>query len=771
MPAPAATPSRWSVTLSDVGDALLGLVTTALGLGAAIALVDGVSASNPGSVVLAALVVALGDLLLRPALRVLARVGGAMGALVAGLAAQVLVAWLALSVVPGVETGNAWAVVPVLLIAALVMAVGRWVWGASDSDYVVGDVLRRARSRARRAGVDPDDGQPASDRPAGLLVVQLDGVGAPVLDQALDAGLAPTMSRWVERGSHRRDSWWAQVPSTTPASQAGLLHGAADAIASFRWWDREAGRLVVTNHPDDAALVERRISDGHGLLAGGGAAVSTMFSGDARYQLLVMSAARRGIGPGAPYLRFFASPFVLARAVTLTVGEMVKELYQGRRQQLRDVRPRVPRRGWYVVLRGVTNVLLRDLATSLVAEQLVRGTPTVFVDLVDYDEIAHHAGPTRPESLRALEGLDRVLDTLERVVEVAPRDYRIVVLSDHGQTLGATFEQVGGQALVDVVRALMSGSTAGDGEQVDAVQAAGDEEWGPLNAFLSSALARRGEDRSMVLGPQGRERPGDRHGEDDSGRRTGRSPAEPPEVAVTGSGNLGMVWFPRAGRRLVLEEIEQRWPGLVRGLAATPGIGLVLVDTAARGLMAIGPGGVGWLEVDGTAAGRGAEGADGAGGPSPVDGLDPTARYGSFAPGDLRRLGRLEHVGDLVVLSAVTDAGHVHAFEGQVGSHGGIGGPQNLAVLLHPTGLALDDDLLGGGEVAGAPVLVGADRVHEQLLRWAAALGLREADGAPDGVAGSPTGATSQDGAARAVTDLAPPDPVTAPRPTAGGGA
>lgn len=688
----------WAITLSDLGDVLLGLMITALGLGVGIALVDGVSASNPGSVLLVTAAVGLGDLVLRPSLRVLARVGGAMGALVAGLGAQVLVAWLALWAVPGVQVRNGWAAIGVLLVTAVAMAIGRWVWGAGDSDYVVGDVLRRARSRARRAGEGGavDDDRP---RPPGLLVVQLDGVSAPVLAQAVDAGLVPTMASWVSAGSHRPDRWWARIPSTTPASQAGILHGAADRVCSFRWWDREAGRLVVTNHPDDAALVERRLSDGAGLLAGGGAAVATMFSGDAERQFLVMSQARRGIGPGAPYLRFFASPFVLARAVTLTAGEVVKELYQGRRQRLRDVRPRVARRGWYVVLRGITNVLLRDLATSLAAEQLVRGVPVLYLSLVDYDEIAHHAGPTRPESLRSLEGLDRVLGTLDRVREVAPRDYRVVVLSDHGQTLGPTFEQVTGSSLPDLVRRLMAEPG------LDTVQAAGDEEWGPLNAFLAS-VRPHGEDRSVVLGPQGKERSGDRHA--DSSRPAGvRTGAPPPDVAVTGSGNLGMVWFPRAERRLPLEQIDARWPGLVGGLAASPGIGLVLVDTVAHGLAAVGPEGIAWLE-------RGDDVV--------VEGVDPLAPFGPHAGPDLRRLGRLAHVGDLVLLSELTPEGWVHAFEGQVGSHGGIGGAQNSAVLLHPAELTLDDDLVD----PEAGTLVGADAVHRQLVRWAERLGLRD---------------------------------------------
>ncbi len=52
-----------------------------------------------------------------------------------------------------------------------------------------------------------------------------------------------------------------------------------------------------------------------------------------------------GLGSGASYLRYFARPFVLSRSLVLTVGEVVKELLQARRQRARRVWPRVPRRG------------------------------------------------------------------------------------------------------------------------------------------------------------------------------------------------------------------------------------------------------------------------------------------------------------------------------------------------------------------------------------------------------------------------------------------
>ena len=334
---------------------------------------------------------------------------------------------------------------------------------------------------------------------------------------------------------------------------------------------------------------------------------------------------------------------------------------------------------------------MRDLTTSLVAEHLVRGTPTVFVDLVDYDEIAHHAGPTRPEALRALEGLDGVLHVIEEVLPVAARDYQVVVLSDHGQSLGATFEQVEGRSLLEVVRSLMADP------DVDGVQAVAGEEWGPLNSLLTSAFSSSRPRGTVMLGPDAPSR-GAR------ARRAGRVGV--PDVVVTGSGNLGLVWFPSAPARLVLEDLQERWPGLVAGLAGRPGIGVVVTDTASRGLVAVGARGLALLELD-----------------VAPEGEDPLAGWGSQARADLARAGRLEHTGDLLVISAITPGGHVHAFEGQVGSHGGLGGDQNRALLLHPSGLVVDADLLG--DVDGSAMLVGAEQVHIQLLRWSAALGLR----------------------------------------------
>ena len=113
----------------------------------------------------------------------------------------------------------------------------------------------------------------------------------------------------------------------------------------------------------------------------------------------------------------------------------------------------------------MTNVFLRDLNVALVVEAMMRGAKSVYVDFVDYDEIAHHCGVTRAESLAALYGLDEALHSLEQVIDsgITPRPYHIVLVSDHGQSQGATFLQRYGQSLEDFIVERLSGEADGHG--------------------------------------------------------------------------------------------------------------------------------------------------------------------------------------------------------------------------------------------------------------------------------------------------------------------
>jgi uncharacterized membrane protein YvlD (DUF360 family) len=433
-------------TLARMMRALVTVLVGAAVTGAVIGLLPGITADDGRAVLAVAIVLGVLGAVVRPLLVTLLTSIGWAGVVAGWIVVQGLLVWAALRVTPGIHVDGFWPAFWASWLGAILMSIGLWLVTAGQHDVATRHLLRVNR-RFRRT-------VPPTTTP-GVLMIQIDGLSAPLARWAIEAGNLPTIGRWLRSGGHTLTEWHARMPATTPASQAGLLHGASDQVPAFRWYEKTPGRLVVTNHPADSALVESRLSDGRGLLADGGVSVSNVFSGDAATSLLTMSTLRGGRPGPARYLgAYLLDPFGLTRSLVLAAGEIVKELHQARRQRLRRVEPRMHRDWRYVLLRGATNVLLRNLNLTVIAEQMMRGAPTVFCDLVDYDEIAHHAGPARPEALASLDGIDGVLAILEEVAAAAPRPYRFVVLSDHGQSQGATFRQRYGLRLEDLIHDL-----------------------------------------------------------------------------------------------------------------------------------------------------------------------------------------------------------------------------------------------------------------------------------------------------------------------------
>jgi hypothetical protein len=666
-----------SRTATGLRSMVTGGIASLLVLGVTFWVLPQISSDGAVPVLRLAVLLALIGTVVRWLLAGLALVIGSAGVLVGGLVAQVAVVYIGINIDPGVHLHGG---VEVPFVVAVVMAsvsafVGWIAYAGSDEAYFT-EVLRTVRRGARRA---PSTGG------TGLLMIQIDGLSAPLLRWMVLSGNLPNIGQWIRAGSHSMVGWDTGMPSTTPGSQAGILHGAAGSVPAFRWYEKETARVLVTNRARDAAELEERISTGRGLLADGGVSISNVFSGDAGTSLLVFSRAGFPHKRSRGWVRFFGSPGGVARSLVLTVGEMVKELHQGRVQRRRRVTPRVKRGGIYVVLRAVINVLLRDLNVSLIAEQLAKGVPAIYVNFVDYDEVAHHAGPTRPESLEILERLDQVVGTLRRIVDELPNDYEIVVLSDHGQSQGATFQQRYDITLTEVVHGLV-------GPQVHPVAATSRaEDWGPVNAFLAELSLRQTVAGSVTrVLRRGR------------GSELGPADCEPElptggsEVVVTSSGNMAMIYLADVPGRVTMEALEDLHPNLVPGLATHPGVGFVVVESIAEGPVAVGRAGVHVLRT-----GR-------------IEGSDPLARYGETAADALLRHSAITHVGDVVVVSRLDEhTQEVAAFEELVGCHGGLGGWQTEAVLVHPSRWTVERPLFG------------ADDVHQVLVGWLTDLGRR----------------------------------------------
>ncbi len=474
------------------------------------------------------------------------------------------------------------------------------------------------------------------------MFVQLDGVAFGVLRRALRSGDVPNLHRWIRDGSHVLVGWETGWSSQTGVSQCGILHGSTVDMPAFRWLDKASGEVIVSNHPKYAALIEQAHSDGDGLLAHQGSSYGNLFSGDAGRAALTMSGAgqRKEGRTGAGYFGYFSRPGQATRTLIAAIAEIGRERLAASSQRRRDVEPRVER-GWvYALLRTFTTVVTRDVSVQGVVNDMCEGRAVIYVDMLGYDEVAHHSGPERVDALAVLRDLDRQVGRIARTTRWTPRPYKIVVLSDHGQTQGATFEQRTGQTLAALVADLCGEAASGDRDAE-----AGNTE--------SSAWLRHA-----------------RH-------QDGTSDAVTADVPVVlGSGSLGLISLPGTAHRLTQEELDARYPRLISGLAGHPEIGFVLVRRATGTSVVLGNRGS--LDL---ATGE-------------VVGDDPLAPFGPRARDQVAEVDGYVTAADLMVNSRYDpELEEVAAFEDQVSSHGGLGGPQTHPFLLYPAELSPPDPI------------------------------------------------------------------------------
>jgi hypothetical protein len=306
-------------------------------------------------------------------------------------------------------------------------------------------------------------------------------------------------------------------------------------------------------------------------------------------------------------------------------------------------------------------VIVRDLIVYGVLTDMMRGRPAVYATFSSYDEVAHHSGLERADTLEALRKLDQQFGRIDRARRYAPRPYEIVVLSDHGQTQGATFKQRNGYGLDELVERSLAG---GKVEEI----AGGDEQHAMVGLAVGEATGRPDTQK---------------------GKRSKKDVSDRAAV-VLGSGNLGLISLMEEKRRLTLEEIQERHPNLIPALREHPHVGWLLVRSAERGAVALGATGAHYLR-EGT-----------------VEGDDPLAPFSPNAPRHLLRTDGFPHVADIMVGSFYDPAlDEGCAFEELISFHGGLGGPQTRAFILHPVGLPVPDE-----------EIVGAEQVHAVLSGW-----------------------------------------------------
>jgi hypothetical protein len=517
---------------------------------------------------------------------------------------------------------------------------------------------RKFGTAARHLGRPPLEG----DGHRGFVIVEIDGLAHDFLRQALKAGHMPYLARLIQGHRLQLARWRCGLPSTTPASQAGILYGNNWDIPGFRWYDKETQSSIMCKLPGSVRTVKERIAAGRVGLLRGGSSYTNMFDGDARLALFTLSAMGRdhlfenvrGLGF---VILFILDPIRVIRVLGLSLWTWLVYIVK------RFAALIVPSSPHFTFFGPVTeifnNIIFREVTTFSVMLDIYRGMPSIYACYTGYDEIAHHFGADSREAFRALHGLDKQIRQIDRIRQVyIHREYDLYILSDHGMTPATPFRKLFGLTLQEFIanhtgQEVYSGEGEGESEGlpvarvrflVEEIRALEERPHAALPARLLRATRERLEEHILaeVLSADW-----------DLSRRS--------DIAVRNSGSLSHIYLNVTPRPMDLSEVALLYPTLLDALVGHEGIGLVVgregdeVIIAGRGgTLRLGP------------AHQRLEGEN------PLCNLlDP-----AWAAGQIARVAHFPHAGDLILFGR-WDRAQVVSFEDQLASHGGLGGPQD----------------------------------------------------------------------------------------------
>ncbi|WP_405303419.1 phage holin family protein [Methanobrevibacter sp.] len=543
----------------------------------------------------------------------------------------------------------------------------------------------------------------------GVIMLEIDGLSINTLKKAIDKGFMPNLKGWLDEKSHTLKEWETDLSSQTGASQAGILHGNNKNIVAYRWVEKENdNEILVSGKLSDAPKIEERISDGDGLLVDG-ISIANMFSGDSKISPLTSSKLD---GLARLYDKTLHTIFLDAnnfqRIFVLFLWDIILELKSQAFHKLKNIQPRIRRTIVYAAVRAGANVVLREATTEILTGEILTGDiDTAYSTFMGYDEVAHHSGVEDDDVWGVLKQIDQQFQSLKTAIELSERDYKLVVLSDHGQSKGATFKQRYGITLGDYVRRLLPddlkvfekkynidhfrdavipenkqirnfkervGNIRDVFDEVETIQniKEGIDNRKPEIIFENEQYLNLREKYSNSLDYI--------RGYESHEQSTKK--AENSELIVLGSGNLGLIYLTQWKQRLTYEEIVMLFPDLIPGLVKHTGIGFILVNSINNGAMAIGQNGINYIDNE------------------KIVGEDPLEGFGKNASRHLKRQNTFDNMPDILVNSfydSKTD--EICAFEELIGSHGGLGGNQTKPFIVYPSEWNDPGELIGAESI------------------------------------------------------------------------
>lgn len=612
-------------------------------------------------------------------------------------------------------TIEGFALFTVPLIIGLISSILSFILSFNISDSYYRRVLKRRLTQNYKE---------VSDK-CGYIFLEIDGLAKKVLEEAIEQGYMPTLASWID-DTHKLIKWECDLSSQTGSAQAGILHGNNEDIPAFRWVEKENdNKIVSSNGLKDAEIIENRITNHEGLLSHNGASRSNLFSGDAEDHILTYSKfghIRNFYTKTWYYL--YSTPFVMAKILILFISDMILEVIS-RFRHLFKYKYRIHRGLPYFVARAGANVVMREATTySIVGDIYAAKYDVIYATYMGYDEIAHHSGIRDFDSLYSLRQIDKQFEIINNAIDDSRREYKLIILSDHGQSNGPTFKQKYKKSLEQLVVENLPKNV-----KVHSILHSNDDHFReafhikPYANLNKEKLDKRMDNRKNKI-KEGigitKLSSGDNTlknyidnkrksnsirkfydnldlinsdkpivdrlksiiGESDLNLDEEIDAGEEINSIVLASGNLGLIYFTNWSTRMTYEQIEDAFPNLINTLRYHPGIGFVMVNSLINGTIVLSADDIYYLDDD------------------KLVGDNFLEKYGENITQHLKRTDSFKHVPDILVNSTYDiENDEVYAFEELIGSHGGVGGTQQEPFILYPNTWTLKDEIIGAENV------------------------------------------------------------------------
>jgi len=512
----------------------------------------------------------------------------------------------------------------------------------------------------------------------GFIIIQIDGLSHQHLLEAMAEGDAPHLARMVRRGWGKLMRWRCGLPSTTPASQAGIMFGSNYDIPAFRWYEKETQASIVCKVPGAVRSLQDRISQGRqGILQGGSSHVN-LFDGGAASSLFTMSGMNRvrlfeGVRGIGLLVLFALNPFRSIRVVALSIWEYLVSSFQSLKDRLTPGTP-APSQRFFTLLRIMNNVIFRELQTFVVMLDIYKGVPSIYTTYYAYDELAHQYGPRSRPAMRSLHGIDKRIRQIDRLRKAGlGREYDLYILSDHGMTSAMPFTEAYGESLGEFVARLPKGGVEVSEQWGNEQQSSHEaqyllEELQSIEENLAEPLAKIARRTRRLISRRIASDFDQELPDWDLLRRS--------DVVVRSSGSLAHLYFNVTSRQMDVSEIASLYADLMVKLATHSGIWLVVGREGEQAIIASARG---ILTLDDQQ--------------QIVEGENPLGILPEpeIAAAQIQRLARFPHSGDLILLGEYAlETEEVICFEQQWACHGGLGGPQDYPFMICPSEIEMD---------------------------------------------------------------------------------